>query len=292
MEKLKKVIMKLLYPNIVFSIILFIVSITMMLLSMIFLGITSILTIISYVLSFYSLSIVCLQIPRIIKKIKKIKEENKYIKLYFSDATLRINISLYLSLIINVAYVIFQLCLGFYHGSFWFYSMAIYYFMLAIMRVYLVSYTTKYKPGERMDLEIKRYNICGWLTLIMNLAVTIIIFFIIYWNRTFYHHQITTIAIAAFTFYSLTNAIVQVVKYRKYNSPVFSATKALSLIASSVSMITLTTTMLTTFGTDEVMEFKPIMQLAIGVVVAIFIIIVAIFMIVGASKKRKTLIVD
>ena len=200
--------------------------------------------------------------------------------------------TLYLSLLINVAYVIFQLCLGFYHGSFWFYSMAIYYFLLAIMRVYLVSYTTKYKPGERMDLEIKRYNICGWLTLIMNLAVTIIIFFIIYWNRTFYHHQITTIAIAAFTFYSLTNAIVQVVKYRKYNSPVFSATKALSLIASSVSMITLTTTMLTTFGTDEVMEFKPIMQLAIGVVVAIFIIIVAIFMIVGASKKRKTLIVD
>lgn len=282
---MKKILLKILYPNVILTIILSIVSFTLMILSLIYLEPISILSIMSYVLSFYSLCIISLQMPYIIKKIKMLRNENKYLKLYFGDANLKIKISLMISLVINTLYVIFQLCLGIYHSSFWFYSMAIYYFFLVIMRIYLVSYTIKYKPGERIELEIKRYSICGWLTLLMNLVVSIIIFFIIYWNRTFYHHQITTIAIAAYTFYSLINAIVQVVRYRKYNSPVFSATKALSLITSSVSMITLTTTMLTTFGSEDIIEFKQMMQLLVGSIVSIFIIIVSMFMILGARKK-------
>ena len=74
-----------------------------------------------------------------------------------------------------------------------------------------------------------------------------IVFFMLYWNRTFSHHMITAIAMAAYTFTAFTVAIVNVIKYRKYNSPVFLASKVISFASACVSMLTLTSTLLTTF---------------------------------------------
>ena len=76
--------------------------------------------------------------------------------------------------------------------------------------------------------ELKKYRACGIIFLIMNLTLALIIFFMVYWNRTFHHHEITTIALAAYTFTSLTFAIINIFKYRRLGSPVYSASKAIS----------------------------------------------------------------
>ena len=112
----------------------------------------------------------------------------------------------------------------------------------------------------------------------------------VYWNRTFNHHEITTIALAAFTFTSLTLAIISNIKYRKYNSPVYSASKAISLASACVSMLTLESTMLTTFG-DGTMTLtgRRILLGLSGGVISVFIIAMAIYMIVQANKKIKLL---
>ena len=77
-------------------------------------------------------------------------------------------------------------------------------------------------------------------------------------------------------------------KYRKYNSPVYSASKAISLAAASVSMLTLESTMLTTFddGNTDALTRKILLG-ATGGVVSVFIIIMAIYMIVQSTKKLK-----
>ena len=95
---------------------------------------------------------------------------------------------------------------------------------------------------------------------------------------------------AAYTFTAFTLAIINVVKYSKYNSPVFSASKAISLAAACVSMLTLESTMLTTFndGTMDILSRK-IMLGASGGVVSVFIVAMAIYMIVQSSKKIKLL---
>ena len=138
--------------------------------------------------------------------------------------------------------------------------------------------------------ELRKYRACGIVFLVMNLALALMIFFMVYWNRTFEHHEITTIAMAAYTFGSMTMAIMNVVKYRKYNSPVYSASKAISLAAACVSMLTLESTMLTTFsdGTMTLTD-RRIMLGATGVAVCAFIIAMAIYMIVQSSKKLKLL---
>ena len=280
----------LLFPHIAIMLILLPVAIVFLVYAMIFMGTDSIAAYISYVLAFYTLTVWCCKIPKLIRFFKIFKDKNKYARLWQDDARLRVNVSLYGSLMLNTAYAVFQLGLGFYHASFWYYSMAGYYISLAIMRFFLVQHTSRHKPGEKMQEELIKYRNCGIVFFVMNMALSVMMFFMVYWNRTFRHHEITTIAMAAYTFTAFTLAIINVVKYRKYNSPVFSASKVISLAAACVSMLTLESTMLTTFddGTLDILG-RQIMLGASGGVVSVFIVAMAVYMIVQSNKKVKLL---
>ena len=286
----KRLCKAILFPHIAIMIILLPVATALLVGSMVFIGTESAIAIVSYVLAAYTLTVWCFRIPNMIKFFKTLKNENKYVRRWQNDDRLRVGVSLYGSLIWNAVYAVFQLWLGFYHGSFWFYSMAGYYISLAIMRFFLARYTTKNKPGEKMRAELVRYRACGWVFLIMNLAVSLMIFFMVYWNRTFVHHEITTIAMAAYTFTAFTTAIINMVKYRKYNSPVYSASKAISFAAACVSMLTLESTMLTTFGDGTMDEIgRKILLGTSGGAISVVIIAMAVYMITQSTKKLKML---
>ena len=280
----------LLFPHIAIMIILIPIATVFLVYSMVFLGTESVAAIISYVLAAYTLTVWCFKIPYLIHFFKTFKDENKYARRWQDDTRLRVNVSLYGTLIWNTAYAVFQLGLGFWHHTFWFYSMAGYYIALAVMRFFLVRHTSKHKPGEQMKEELIKYRNCGWVFLLMNLTLSVMVFFMVYWNRTFNHHEITTIALAAYTFTAFTMAVINIVKYRKYNSPVYSASKAISLAAACVSMLTLESTMLTTFGDGSMDALtRKILLGSTGGVVSVFIIVMAIYMIVQSSKKLKAL---
>lgn len=283
-----KVLKKILYPHIAIVFILFPIAIAIMFYAMFAMG-DSLITYCSYALAFYSLLILCLRIPDIVKIIKKIKNENKIIVKLRSDTQLRINIFLYCSLVWNIIYASFQLFLGFYNKSFWFFTMAGYYYILAMMRFYLGNHTIKYKPGENQLLEYKKYSFFGWMLLIMNLFVFIMLVFMISFNKVSKHHEIITISMAAYTFTTFTMAIVNYIKYRKYNSPVYSAIKTITLACACVSMISLTNTMLYTFGTDVGEEFNNIMLSVLGFCVLTFIIFISILIIIKSHKELKEL---
>jgi len=285
----KKIGLYLLYPHLAVIICLTPIATAFLIFSLIYLGTESILAISSYLLAFYVLLVICFRIPRIIKFFKNLKQQNQYLQKWFSDVHLRINVSLYGSLIWNIAFAIFQLGLGFYHKSFWFFSMFAYYVMLSIMRFFLVKHTRKYKANEQEQIETKKYILCGWLLLFMNLTLAIIVFFIVYWNKTFNHHMITTISMAAYTFFTFTFAIINLIKYKKYNSPVYSSAKTISLIAGAVSMLTLETTMLTTFGSNENPLFNQLILSCTGLAVIGFAITMAMIMIIKGNKKLKNL---
>ena len=287
---LKKLGKALLFPHIAIMILLVPIATVLLVGSMVFIGTESPIAIVSYVIAAYTLTVWCFKIPYLINFFKTFKSENKYARRWQDDTRLRVNVSLYGSLAWNALYGLFQLWLGFYHHTFWFYSLGAYYICLGVMRFFLARHTTRYAPGERMQTELKKYRACGIVFLVMNLALALIIFFMVYWNRTFEHHMITAIAMAAYTFTALTTAIINVIKYRKYNSPVFSASKAISLAAALVSMLTLESTMLTTFGdgTMTVVAQKWMLG-ATGGAISVLIVATAIYMIVIGTKKLKQL---
>lgn len=286
---LKKLGKALLFPRMWVMILLLPVAAVFLVGSMVFIGTSSPIAIASYVLAAYTLTVWCFRIPYLISFFKTFKNENKYILIWRRDDRLRVKVSLYGSLAYNTVYALFQLWLGFYHHTFWYYSLAGYYISLAVMRFFLLRHTQRFTPGERMREELIKYRACGWVFLIMNLALTLMIFFMVYWNRTFNHHEITAIAMAAYTFTSFTTAIVNMVRYRKYNSPVYSASKAISFAAACVSMLTLTSTMLTTFsdGTMDLSARRLMLGLVGGAVSAV-VMTMAVYMIAESNKKLKS----
>lgn len=284
----KKLGKAILYPPLIMMILLVPVATAFLVCAMVFFGSQSPVSIASYVVAAYTLTVWCIRIPELLRSFRTFRKENKYVKLWWENAGLRMNVSLYGSLLWNVAYALLQLCLGLRHRTFWYGSLAGYYIALAVMRFFLVRYTSRHKPGENIQAELKKYRACGIVFLLMNLALAMIIFFMVYWNRTFYHHEITTIAMAAYTFTAFTKAVIHVVKYRRYNSPVYSASKAISLAAACVSMLTLESTMLTTFGGGTAdLAFRKMMLGISGGVISVFIIVMAIYMILRSSKILK-----
>lgn len=286
----KKIGKAFLFPHLAWMVVLLPVATVFLVYSMVFLGSESVLAVVSYVLAAYTLTVWCLKMPTLIHWIKTFKAENKYAKRWFEDIRLRVSVSLYGSFLWNAAYAVFQLCLGLFHASFWFYSMAAYYISLAAMRFFLGRHTRKHRAGEQMRDELIQYRSCGIALLVMNVAVAIMIFFMVYWDRTFQHHEITTITMAAYTFTSLSVAIKNVIRYRRFGSPVYSASKAISLAAACVSVLTLESTMLTTFSDGTMTLAARRMLLGVsGGVISVFIIGMAVYMIVRGSKKLKLL---
>lgn len=241
----------------------------------------------TYVISFYTFTALCCSLPGIIRYWKTAADKNKYIIRYRKDIRWKVMLSLYSSVTVNALYALMQLILGLRHETIWYYTMAAYYLMLAVMRVYLLRYTRNYKPGEKRRREWERYRICGFILLGMNLILSVVVFYIVWQNRTFVHHRITTIAMAAYTFTTFTLAVSNLIRYRKYHSPVFSAAKIISFTAAMVSMLTLERTMLTVFAQETQPDFDWYMLCATGSLVVLTVLGMAIYMIRKSTKELR-----
>ena len=286
MQTLKKLGKALLFPHIAIMAALIPLAVSLLAYAFLVAGSESPIAYASYVIAFYTLSVWCVRIPRLISFIKRIKTENRLARRISDDAQLRVKISLYGSVALNLAYAVLQFALGLLNHSFWFHSLAIYYLLLVIMRAFLIRGVNHTSPGENMVSELKRYRFCGIILLITTQALASMTFFITFFNRGFAYGYITTIALAAFTFTSLTVAVVNVVRYRRYNSPLFSASKAIAFASALVSMLTLETAMFSAFGGTELTpSMRAIFTSITGIVVSMVIIAMAIYMIVRATKQ-------
>lgn len=140
-----------------------------------------------------------------------------------------------------------------------------------------------------MTAEFRRYRFCGVVMLILNQALTVIVGYIVFQNRGFTHSEVMTIAMAVYTFTSITLAIKNLVKFRRYNSPVLSAAKVLSFTSALVSLLSLETAMLSSFGQTNDPVFRRIMTASTGFAVCAIELTLAVIMIVRSTKELKKL---
>jgi len=283
----KKVGKCFLFPHPVLTGLLAIAAAVLLVYSFVCLETENPVSIAAYALSFYALAIVCLRVPALIRLVLRLKRENKYVARYISDMRLRMNFSLFWAFVFNAIYAAFQLGLGLWHHSVWFYTMAVSYLLLAMMRLSLVSYTGRHAPGEIRELEWKKYRICGVCLLVMNLSLSIMIAYFVLRIRIFRHHEITTIAMAAYSFAALAFAIRNAIRCKQYQSPAYSAAKSISLVSAIVSMLTLENAMLTTFGQKNSESLWQIMLGASGAGVILAVMGISLYMLVNAQKNLK-----
>lgn len=74
-----------------------------------------------------------------------------------------------------------------------------------------------------MVSEWKRYRFCGIILLFMNQALAAIVVIVIKQNKGFEYAGFLIYAMALYAFYAVITSVINVVKFRKYGSPVMSA---------------------------------------------------------------------
>lgn len=194
-----------------------------------------------YAVSTYALTVVTARLTLLFLGGRRRLHEHEAYRRYRADPELRAKVSIRLSLAVTLFYCVIKAAAGIWYRSAWFGSMAFYYMVLAVMRAVVF----RRSGGER---TYRACRLCGWLLLVLTAALGVISIHTIWGGNVIRYPGFLIYAAAAFTFYNLTMAVMNVIRYRKLANPLWSVGKQLSLVSALVSLFFLENSMLTVFG--------------------------------------------
>lgn len=246
-----------------------------------------------YILAFYTLCVVTafcvLVLPKQYRKIQEKILANPFGNRYATDRIFRTKVSLNLSLCINLLYVVINLLSWYLYQSWWFVCLAVYYVIMSLMRFLLVRYVRLNDIGTNRPGELKRSLACSYIMLLLNIFLSGAVLMMVYQDKGFAYHGIMIYVMAMYTFYMVTHAIINLIKYRSMESPVMSTAKGISMAAALVSMLNLETAMFAEFGADMTRENQRLMIILTGAGISITVIMMAVYMIVRCTKEIRNL---
>ncbi len=288
MERFLRIINRLLFPGI--GVVLVSVPVAAAALTYVFLceQAYSPIAYAAYVFSAYSLTIVCAAIIKMPKGgFRATLHKNPYVHRYLTDVPFRALVSLHFSLGINLLFAAVKLYYGIRYRSIWFGTLAAYYILLAVMRFLLLRHVNRSSIGENLEAEWKRYRWCGWILLLMNTALLGVVILVVVDGQGFSYKGYLIYVVAMYAFYSVISAARDVARYRKYSSPVLSASKAIKLATALVSVLSLETAMLTQFGEQGDERFRFFMTALTGCGVCLLVLAMAVMMLRQSGKQLK-----
>lgn len=259
---------------------------------------------ISYFLSAYALIITITGITGVVGLIRRGINEHPLVRKmmgvplvsrYVKEDLFRAEAALYQGFFINLLYAGIKMFSGILYRSVWFVTLAFYYVLLAVMRASLLHYVRKARAclkiqtrsGKSKASEWRRYRLCGIILLFMNIALAGIVILVVHQNSGFEYPGVLIYVMAMYAFYAAITAVWNVVKFRRYGSPVMSAAKVINLTAALVSMLSLETAMLTQFGAADDPMFRQIMTASTGAGISMIVLGMAVFMIMRSTKQLK-----
>lgn len=248
----------------------------------------------SYFVSAYALIITITGISGIVRLIRRGIDQHPLVRKalgvplisrYLREDMFRAQTGLYQGFFINLLYAGIKMFSGIFYRSVWFITLAVYYILLAVMRASLLHYVRK--DGKNKISEWKRYRLCGIILLFMNIALSGIVILVVRQNSGFEYPGMLIYVMAMYAFYAAITAVRNVVKFRRYGSPVMSAAKAINLTAALVSLLSLETAMLTQFGAANDPMFRQIMTASTGAGISVVVLGMAVFMIVRSTRQMR-----
>ena len=245
----------------------------------------------AYVLSFYALTTIVMRciktVPSQYRSAKKKLYDNPVGGRLMTDMPFRTHVSLYGSLAVNLLYVAVNIVSGVLYGSAWFYVLAFYYTILAVMRFLLVRFANRIGIGKDRFGELRRSRLCGYILLTINLALSGAVLMILYRDKGYEYSGILIYVMALYTFWITAIAIKNLIKYKKIGSPVMSMAKIISMAAALVSMLSLETAMFAEFGAEMTLEDQRLMIALTGAGVSIVIVTMSVYSIVKNTREIK-----
>lgn len=242
----------------------------------------------SYLLSAYALTVLVAATMPVFSAVKKLLHRFTFTRRYLTDKHFAVWCGLLLSFLINLGFAVLKLFYAILYSSFWDGALAIYNILLCAVRVYLLRCFPMGRNCQKFEAELRRYRLTGVFLFFLDAALAMISSLIVIKGNGYYYPGMLIYAMAFHAFYALALAIINTVRYRKLNSPILSAAKAVNLTTALVSMFSLETAMLTQFGPERI-YFRLVMTSATAFVVCFAVFAIAVFMVISANRKLRRL---
>lgn len=170
----------------------------------------------------------------------------------------RMRLGLRVSCVANGAYGVLQVVLAVAFRSPWFAAMGVYYLVDAAVRGVLIREDDGFRrahssgdPAAPQDAafsrELRTFHRCAWLIGVLDVALAGMAVQMVLDSRQFSYPGYLIYAAAGYTFYSVTMAVVNLVRSRASDRPLMWAVRAFGVCTSLVSALTLQTAMFAAF---------------------------------------------
>lgn len=187
--------------------------------------------------------------------------------------------------VVNFAYMLFRFVTAIQYRSVWFFSMAVYYLVLCVMKAHLVfSYRCREQKGS--IYEIRCYRRTAGMLFLLNIPMAGMIVLMIQTDSGFTYPGYLIYLSALYTFYMMILSIINLIKFRKMGSPIISAAKVLNFVSALMSVLGLQTAMISRFS-FEGEAYRKMMNTITGTAVFTAVMVTVIVMLIRSSKSKK-----
>ena len=211
----------------------------------------------------------------------------------YDELPFRIIVSAYASFMINVLLAIAKGIAGIVTGSYWLLAFALYYIVLSITKMVLLSGNRNISrisdEKKRHITEWKAYRLSGGLLILLAFVLEGIVGLIVEEGYGFQYDGILIYVIAMYDFLCLFFAVQYLLRNRRRHTPTVAAIKVISLTTSLVAMLSLQTAMFAAFGSIGERPAQIQMNTATGIGVGIMVLLCGAYMFRNASSKIKEL---
>ena len=223
-------------------------------------------------------------------RIKPLIRGNHVTYRFTNDYRFRTIITTISSFVFNLFYALLNGFYGIWYRSAWFGSLAAYYMVLSLMRFLAVNYERKLSGEKMKEKERKKeqtiYRRCGMLLALITLVLGGAIISMIGDDVEKSYPGMLIYAIAAYTFYRITISTINVIKVKKFNSPLLTAIRYIGYSDALVSLLSLQMAMFTSFYFGEKQVIR-IFNAITGTTVCVIIFMLSIMMMRSDKTNRK-----
>lgn len=229
-------------------------------------------------------------IPKIKRELIARLRKNKYADSFISDYGIRTLIFAVISVVINVANIVINGVTAISDFSIWYACMTAYYLVLGLLRGGILFFGRKIairNKENKLSADIaknKMYLGCGIYLLVSEIVLVFAVTQIIQDDSHIQTNMILAIAVAAYTFYKFTLAIINIVRAKRFRDPAVQCLRNINLVDALVSMLSLEITLIAATGSGENMT---VMNAVTGGAVCAFNVVLGVIMIIQAAKKLK-----
>lgn len=157
------------------------------------------------------------------------------------------SIKLIISILIPLAFTVYNIVLGYMYDTLWNKSIFIYYILLLLVRLILTIFL-----HIKNNIIVKIiYTLSFIVLLLLNIALIVPSILMIESLKPINIGTIPSITMATYTFYSITTSIIEIKKYKNDNNILLKQLKLVSLINAIVSILSLQNTLIIVNGSMD-----------------------------------------